>query len=201
MKSKTTVDRKAAAAAIDAFLRAIGRDPEGDPSLFETGARVTDAFVDDLCAGYGVDVRALLAKNVIAPTTIAQDATVGSMEVVIVRDLAVTTTCPHHLMPATGHATVAFAPAGRILGIGAIGRLVDAFAHRLALQEDIGLQVTAALVDALGPLWAGCRLVLSHSCITGRGERRHGAGVETISVAGACDRALAYAILGSGSRT
>ncbi len=187
------VDKKAAAEAIDAFLRAIGRDPEGDPALLETGARVADAFVDELCRGYDVDVHALLAANAIARSTGGPSA---STEIVVVRDLAVTTTCPHHLMAAWGTATVAFAPRQMLVGIGAVGKVVDAFAQRLALQEEIGANVASALAVSLEPEWVACRLVLSHSCMTARGERRHGANVETISVAGAADHGLVHRVLG-----
>jgi GTP cyclohydrolase I len=192
---KAPIDKQAAGAAITAFLRAIGRDPEGDPALVDTGARVAEAFVDDLCQGYDVDVPALLAANVIARAA-SREGHKASTEIVLVRDLAVTTTCPHHLMAAWGTATVAFAPRDRLLGIGAVGKVVDAFAHRLALQEEIGEQVVSAIALALEPTWTACRLVLSHSCMTARGERRHGAKVETFSFAGTADRALVHRVLG-----
>ena len=183
------MDREAAARAIDAFLRALGRDPDREPELSGTGARVADAFADDLLEGYDVDIDALLRANLLA----------GSGEIVAVRDLAVTTMCPHHLMPATGTATVAFAPHEHLVGVGTIGRLVDVFAHRLALQEGIGEQVVAALEKHLAPRWVGCRLVLSHACMTARGERKHGARVETVALAGGdLDRRVAYRALGVG---
>jgi GTP cyclohydrolase I len=188
MAPRKAPDRDAAAAAITAFLRAIGRDPDIEPALAGTGARVADAFVDDLCAGYAVDARALLAHEVID----------GGTDLVVVRGLAVATTCPHHLMPAIGTAAVAFAPRGRVVGIGAVGRAVDAFARRLTLQEEIGEAVVDAIADALAPAWVGCRLVLTHSCMTARGERRHGARVETLALRGEVDRALAQAALGVG---
>src|SRR5262249_44027249 len=94
------MDQDAAARAIDAFLRALGRDPEHEPELAGTGARVARAFAEELLEGYTVDVDALLVHNVLA----------GGTEVVVARDLPVATTCPHHLMPAIGTATVAFAP-------------------------------------------------------------------------------------------
>src|SRR5271163_3393625 len=97
----TKPDREAAARAIEDFLRAIGRDAEKEPSLIGTGARVADAYIDELCDGYAVDVPALLAANVIE----------GASEIVSVRDIAVATMCPHHLLPGEGRATVAFAPA------------------------------------------------------------------------------------------
>jgi len=181
-------DRRAAARAIDAFLAALGRDP-ADATFAGTGERVAAAFADDLCAGYDVDVDRLLSENTIDART----------ELVVLRDLAVTTTCPHHLMTATGTATVAFAPRAKVIGIGALARLVDAYAHRLTLQEEIGEHVVAGLSRALAPSWAGCRLVLSHACMTARGERRHGARVETVAIAGECDRAVAYRALGAGT--
>lgn len=183
------MDRDAAARAIEAFLRALGRDPERDPELLGTGARVADAYADELLDGYRVDVDALLSQSVIA----------GSTDLVIVRDLAVTTICPHHLLPAVGTATVAFAPDEYIIGVGVVGALVDAFAHRFALQEHIGDRVVAALQKHLAPEWAGCRLVLSHACMTARGERKHDARVETVALSGGdVDEAMAYQLLGVG---
>ncbi|MEO6417812.1 MAG: GTP cyclohydrolase I [Polyangiaceae bacterium] len=184
-------DREAAARAIEAFLRAIGRDPSADAELAGTGPRVADAFIDELCDGYAVDVPALLEKNLI-------DAGAEvSRELVIVRDIAVSTMCPHHLLPAHGLAHVAFAPRDRMLGIGAVVSLVDAFAHRLTLQEVIGREVARALTTALQPSWAACRIVLSHACMTARGERRHGALVETFALEGSGDAGVAYAALGA----
>jgi GTP cyclohydrolase IA len=183
------VDRLAAARAIEAFLRALDRDPEREPELVGTGERVAQAWADDLLEGYAVDVDGLLAQNVLA----------GTSELVVVRGLPVATTCPHHLMPSTGEATVAFAPRDRIVGVGAVARLVDAFARRLALQEQLGEQVVAALERHLGPRWAACRIVLSHTCMIARGERTHGARVETVALRGTeVDRAVAYAALAVG---
>ncbi len=183
------MDTDAAALAIDAFLRALGRDPHRDPDLAGTGLRVARAYADDLLEGYGIDVDALLASNVFA----------GQTELVVVRDVPVVTTCPHHLMPSTGLATVAFAPEEHLVGIGAIARTVDAFARRLALQEQIGENVVAALQKHLAPRWAACRLVLSHSCMVARGERTHGARLETLALAGGeVDEATVYSALGIG---
>jgi GTP cyclohydrolase I len=183
------MEREAAARAIEAFLRALGRDPERDPELAGTGARVARAWADELLAGYAVDTDAFLAENVLAGTT----------GLVVVRDLPVATMCPHHLMPSTGEATVAFAPTDRLVGVGAVARLVDAFARRLALQEHIGEEVAGALERHLRPRWAACRIVLSHACMTARGERTHGARVETVATRGdAADVAVIHAALGVG---
>lgn len=183
------MDREAAARAIDAFLRALGRDPEREPGLRETGKRVADAYATELLSGYSVDIDAVLAANVF----------VGTSELVVVRDVPVATTCPHHLMPSSGWATVAFAPDGHLVGIGTVAKVVDAFARRLAMQEEIGEWVALALQKHVAPRWAACRIVLAHTCMTARGERSHGARVETVARAGeAVEEAALYAALGVG---
>lgn len=179
-------DRDAAARAIDAFLRAIGRDAATERDLEGTGARVADAFIDELCAGYAVDTRGLLASHVLAAS---------SPSLVLVRDIPVVTTCPHHLLPAVGTADVALQAEGRIVGIGAIGELVDAHARRLTLQEHIGERVVDDVVAALAPSWVACRILLSHGCMIARGSRPIGAKVETMAMRG-IDAAAFGAILG-----
>ncbi len=185
------IDRTAAANAIDAFLQAIGRDPAREPDLVGTGARVTDAYVDELCSGYAVDTRALLAASAIPG---------GSGGFVVVRDIPITTMCPHHLLPASGTATVAMHARDRLVGLGTLASLVDAHARRLTLQERIGEAVVADIEAVLEPDWVGCRIVLVHGCMVARGERAIGSQVETIALRGATPEAdaRAYAALGVG---
>jgi GTP cyclohydrolase I len=178
-------DRKAAAAAIDAFLRAIGRDPEKEADLRGTGERVADAYIDELCAGYALDPKKIL-------TDAAMD---GATHLVIARALPVATTCPHHLMQSWGEATVVFAPSEKIVGLGAIAQALDACSQRLILQESIGEDLVAAIFEALKPRWAACRLSLAHGCLTARGERAHHARVETIALRGDVERPHAEKIL------
>src|SRR5580692_5333066 len=134
------VDRRAAARAIEDFLRALGHEPEGD--LEGTGERVADAWADDLLEGESIDAAAVLRE--------------GSIEgyagggLVVVRDLAVTTMCPHHLLPAHGTGLVAYLPGERIAGIGTLAHVVDALSRRLTLQERIGARVVSLLEDELG---------------------------------------------------
>jgi GTP cyclohydrolase I len=182
------VDREAAAHAIEGFLRALGRNADEEPELVGTGARVAAAFADELLTGYEVDIDALASQSVFE----------GRSGLVIVRDIPTMTTCPHHLLPSTGVATVAFAPEARLVGIGTVARIVDACARRLALQEQIGEHVVSALQKHLAPRWAACRIVMSHACMTARAERTHGARVETLALSGDVDQAAIYAAVGVG---
>ncbi len=190
------IDRRAAARAIDDFLRALGHEPEGE--LAGTGERVADAWADDLLEGEAIDAAAVLREG-------ALDLDAKGSGLVLVRDLAVTTMCPHHLLPAHGTATVAYMPGARIAGIGTIAHVVDVLAHRLTLQERISDDVAALLVHELGARGALCRLALTHSCLIARGERKTGSIVETLAVAGTFavaspDRDLAFLALASHGR-
>lgn len=183
------IDRGRAASAIDEFLSALGFDPHSG-ELSGTGERVADAFAGELCEGYGVDARALLAAEAIALP--AQRPAPG--QTIALRRLAVTMTCPHHLMVGSGFATVAFSPRQKVVGVGAIARVVHAYARRLTLQETVGVEVVRALDDALQPKWVACRLVIAHACMTARGQRAHGARLETVASLG--DEAAARAAVG-----
>jgi GTP cyclohydrolase I len=178
------MDRVAAARAIDEFLLAIGRNPSVEHELEGTGARVAAAYIDELTSGYSVDVDALLRGNVLAGSP-------GS--IVELRDVAVTTTCPHHLMAGVGKATIGFAPREKILGIGSMARLLDAFARRLTLQETIGDGVVDAIERNLAPRWVACRIEMTHACMIARGERTHGARLVTFAMRGIDDAARAEA--------
>jgi GTP cyclohydrolase I len=181
------VDRAGAERAIRDFLVALGHDPASSDELKDTPARVTEAFANDLLAGCGVDVGASIRSE---SSTIATD---GPRGLVIVERIAVATLCPHHLLPGLGHATVAYLPGGRLVGIGTIARVVDAYAHRLTLQETIGDQVVKALVEHAEARGAYCRLELRHSCLVARGTRESEALVVTVARSGVdiVDAALA----------
>src|SRR5262247_2338661 len=116
------MDRKAAARAIEDFLRALGHEPEGD--LEGTGERVADAWADDLLEGESIDAAAVLREG-------ALDVDGAERGLVVIRDLDVTTMCPHHLLPAHGVAIVAYVPGSRIAGIGTLAHVVDVLARRL----------------------------------------------------------------------
>lgn len=164
-----------AAEAIDAFLRALGHDP-GEPDLRETGARVAEAWLTDLLDGEGVDVAGLLKDESI-------EAPSASDSLVVLRELEIATMCPHHLMPAMGQATVAYVPGDRLVGLGALGRALDALAHRLTLQERIGQDFVAAVERSLGARGVLCSLRLRHGCMSARGSRK-AAIVESLAVTG-----------------
>jgi GTP cyclohydrolase IA len=172
------VDREAAARAIDDFLRALGHDPGTEPDLEGTGRRVADAWADDLLDGEAIDPVALLRAE---SFPLASD---GPGSLVSLRKLSIATMCPHHLLPALGTADVAYVPGGRVTGLGTLSKALDALAHRMTLQERIGEEFVAAVIEGLDARGAACRIRLRHACLSARGSRKE-AWVESLATAGA----------------
>jgi GTP cyclohydrolase I len=191
-----TRDVHAAAAAIETFLRALGHDPN-EPALAGTGARVASFWLDELLDGETREPSRILADAMPAPS----DA-----PLVAIDDLATHVVCPHHLTIATGTASIAYLPSDRIVGLGALASLVDAFAHRLTLQEDVGRDVARALVEHLSARAAGVMMRLHHPCLALHGEKKREATVRTFAFAGTAahagsDRDLLAAALTADARS
>jgi GTP cyclohydrolase IA len=155
--------RRAAAEAIARFLDAVVPPAERRaPDLAGTPERVADAWLDDLLDGYAEDPAAVLAGAM--PSR--------SRDLVAVTGIDFRSMCPHHLLPSRGVAHVAYVPAGRVVGFGQLVRLVDCFAHRLALEEDVARLVAEALVEHLGARGAACAIDAEQACLSVRGERQ-----------------------------
>jgi GTP cyclohydrolase I len=168
------VDLTRAQDAVRALLESLGVRLEADPELAATPRLVAEAWSSELLAGYRMDPAAILADAVAT----------SSSDPVAVRDIAVTVMCPHHLSPAPGVVHVAYAPSGRLVGLGALARLVECFSRRLTLQEALVGNVADALMEHLGARGAGCAAVLSPPCLTARGARCHSARATSLAARG-----------------
>jgi GTP cyclohydrolase I len=188
------VDRRAAARAIEDFLRALGHEPTGQ--FAQTPELVAAAWCDELIAGEARDAAAMLREGAIPcePTT----------DFVALHGLEAATICPHHLLPSHGDASVVYLPGARVAGFGAIARALEACTRRLVLQEDAGRHLARLLVDELGARGAMVRMRLVHTCLAIRGAAQPGARVETLAFAGSFasdgdDRRGALALLASSA--
>ena len=163
-------------------MLAIGREPEHEPELRGTPARVVEAYANDLLSGYDVDVQALLSEG----EAISENDSSG---LIALSGIAVSTVCPHHLLLSNGIASVAYRPGSRLFGLGTLAALVNAYARRLSLQESIGESVAQALVEHGGARAAYCEIRLVHGCLVARGSRQTGAELSTSARRGDLDSA------------
>ena len=158
----------AMATAIQDFLRAAGLADQGDPNLVGTPERVAQAWTEEFLDGYGRSPREALGELIAAPRG-------SSGELVVVTDLRFQSMCPHHLLPFSGRAHVAYVPAKWVVGFGRLGDLVDCFAHRLILQEDLAREVASALARELGSPATACIIEAEQACFRLRGPRQRDA--------------------------
>ena len=168
------VDRDRVERAVREILLAIGEDPDRD-GLQDTPARVARMY-DEVFAGLSSDPSEVLTKVFDADHD----------EMVLVRDISLSSICEHHLVPWIGVAHVGYIPNenGEITGLSKLARLVDLYAKRPQVQERLTTQVADALEHCLKPRGVIVVVEAEHLCMTIRGVRKPGAKTVTSAVRG-----------------
>ncbi|MDP3553267.1 GTP cyclohydrolase I FolE [Methylocystis sp.] len=167
--------RDAAEQAVRILIEWAGDDPDRE-GLIDTPRRVVRAY-EEFFEGYTSDPQALLE------TTFEETADYDEM--VTLRDIRVESHCEHHIVPILGRAHIAYLPAGRVIGISKLARIVDAFAKRLQIQETLTAQIADAINVALKPCGVAVVIEAAHHCMTTRGVKRPGVSMVTSKMLGA----------------
>ena len=166
------VDKPRIERAVREILIAIGEDPDRE-GVLGTPERVADAY-EYLFAGLSED-----------PT---RHLEIGFMEdardMVLVRDIPLYSICEHHLIPFVGKAHVGYAPNGRVVGLSKLARLVEGYARRPQLQEQLTAQIADALYENLGSQGSMVVIEAEHLCMTARGVQKSGSITVTSAVRG-----------------
>lgn len=146
---------------VRAILAEVGEEP-GRKGLDKTSARVAECLLW-LTKGYEQ-----------APETLVEKAVFESDcdEMVMVRDIDVYSLCEHHLLPFYGRCHIAYLPAGRIVGLSKLPRIVDGFARRLQVQEALTMQIARTLQAAIRPKGVGVVIQAYHLCMMMRGVQK-----------------------------
>jgi len=157
----TKMDRVRIEEAVRDIIVGVGEDP-GRPGLMKTPARVRRAY-EELLSGYGIDVKKVVNGALYE---------VEHNDMVVVSDIEFYSLCEHHMLPFFGYAYIAYIPDGKVIGLSKIPRLVDAFAHRLQLQERMTSQIAECIMEAISP--QGVAVVTSgqHLCSMMRGVKK-----------------------------
>jgi len=140
----------------------------------DTPERVAKMWVDELTCGYYADPEAILRK-------FPADDYDG---IVAVKDIPVTSTCEHHLVPFVGYAHVGYFPGASVVGLSKIPRLVNVFSRRLQIQERLTHQIAESLEEHLEPRGVIVVVEAEHLCMTIRGVQAPGTKTVTSSVRG-----------------
>jgi len=159
--------------AVREILLAVGEDPDRE-GLRETPSRVARMYAE-LFGGLRLDPKQYLAKFF----------TEKYDEIVLVRDISFCSICEHHLMPFMGKAHIGYLPAGKVVGLSKLARLVEAVSRRPQVQERMTEEIASLLVSELGARGVAVVMEATHTCMTIRGVRKPGSVCVTSAMKGA----------------
>lgn len=159
------------------FMNTLGFDYEADPNSEDTPVRVAKAIINDLCSGCFDDI----------PKITAFDNVDGYDGMVCQNNIKLTSLCAHHWMGYTGIAHVSYIPSkeGKIIGLSKLNRIVDHFARRPTVQENLTMKIHE-FVDEVCADNNGVAVVIeaNHTCCSNRGIR-HDSTMRTARMSGA----------------
>lgn len=168
-EKKTRIEK-----SVREILETLGLDLSND-SLMDTPRRIAKMYVDEVFSG-------LNPENVPKITTIQNEMKYDQM--IVVRDIAVLSTCEHHFQTIEGRATVAYIPTEKVIGLSKINRIVDFFSRRPQVQERLTKQIADALEILLETPHVAVQINAKHYCVIARGIRDVSSTTATCEVRG-----------------
>jgi GTP cyclohydrolase I len=159
--------------AYRSLLEAIGEDPERQ-GLRRTPIRAAEAL-EFITQGYRQNLDAII-----------NDAIFDSeaSEIILVKDIELYSLCEHHLLPFIGRAHVAYIPNGKVIGLSKVARIVDVFARRLQIQENLTTQIAESLMACLEPSGVAVVVEAKHLCMMMRGVEKQNSIMKTSCLLG-----------------
>ena len=157
--------REEAEAAVRTLIAWAGDDPTRE-GLLDTPRRVTKAY-GEFFAGYEQDAAETLKRTF--------KEVGGYDDIVLVKDIPFSSHCEHHMVPFIGKVHIAYLPHDGVVGLSKLARLVEVYARRLQVQENLTAQIVDAINENLNPRGAAVMIEAEHMCMSMRGVRAHGA--------------------------
>jgi len=155
------------------LIRAIGEDLDR-PGLLDTPKRAAKAF-GFLTQGYEQTLEQV-TNNAVFPSS--------NREMVMVKGIEFYSLCEHHLLSFMGQAHIAYLPDGKVLGLSKMARIVDMYARRLQIQENLTQQIAQAVMDATGARGAAVVMDAQHMCMMMRGVQKQESSTRSVSMLG-----------------
>ena len=172
LKSNEIVILDNAESAIQGLFGLLGENVERD-GLQETPFRFIKALAEHT-VGYGEDPKLHLEKTF----------DVDHQDLVLVKDIPFNSLCEHHLAPFVGKVHIAYIPSDKITGLSKFGRVVEGYAKRLQVQERLTQEIADAIQEVLNPQAVAVIVEAEHTCMSGRGIKKHGATTVTSTMRG-----------------
>jgi GTP cyclohydrolase IA len=156
------------------ILSGLGEDV-GREGLVDTPTRAVKAL-KYLTRGYTQDLHEIVNNALFASE---------NDEMVLLKDIELYSLCEHHVLPVIGKAHVAYLPNGRVIGLSKIARIVDMFAARLQIQENMTRQIADAILQVTQARGVAVVVEAKHMCMTMRGIEKQNSSMTTSVMLGA----------------
>jgi GTP cyclohydrolase I len=147
--------------AVTKVLELLGEDPKRE-GLLQTPSRVAKAL-KFLTEGYDQDPKEILNQALFSTS---------NDEMVLVRDIEFYSMCEHHMLPIIGRVHVAYIPDGKVVGLSKIPRIVNVYARRLQIQEQMTEQIADAILETIKPKGVAVVVHARHMCMEMRGVQK-----------------------------
>lgn len=158
-----------------AYAEIIGsRDDLTRPGLLDTPKRAAKAF-EFITRGYDQSIEEVV-NGALFPS--------DSSEMVIVKDIELYSLCEHHVLPFVGKCHVAYLPSGQVIGLSKIARIVDVFARRLQIQENLTTEIAEAIMQLTNAHGVGVIIEARHFCMMMRGVEKQNSSMKTSAMLG-----------------
>src|ERR1044072_1690751 len=155
------------------LLQAIGEDVDRE-GLLRTPDRAARAL-EFLTQGYRQNLEEIINGAVFESS---------ASEIILVKDIELYSLCEHHLLPLIGRAHVAYIPSGKVIGLSKVARIVDVFARRLQIQENLTTQIAESLMKCLEPSGVAVVVEAKHLCMMMRGVEKQNSVMKTSCLLG-----------------
>ena len=179
---KNVIDVKAIESHVRGIIEALGEDPNRE-GLIDTPKRVANMY-KEVFEGINYtnhEIAEMYNK------TFEDDPDVinTTNDMVVVKDIEVFSYCEHHMaLMYNMKVSVAYIPAGRVIGLSKIARIADMVCRRLQIQERIGSDIAEIMTEITGSPDVAVFIEASHSCMTARGIQKPSAKTETRTLRG-----------------
>ncbi|WP_373071917.1 GTP cyclohydrolase I FolE [Sulfurimonas sp.] len=147
--------------AVKTMMEHVGEDPNRE-GLLDTPKRVRKAY-EFIYGGYKEDPKEILESAMFSTS---------NDEMVLIKDIEFYSTCEHHLLPIIGRVHVAYIPDGKVVGLSKIPRVVNVFARRMQIQEQLTEQIADAIMETINPKGVAVVIQARHMCMEMRGVEK-----------------------------